>query len=658
MKSHGLRLILLLCGLLLTVVSARAQTTGDEVTPTPAGSYVTATDIFVRGGPGESFASVGRLVAGDLVRAVSRNETATWVMIVYNRGYGWIRRDLASWDLSVEGLPVIGDVNLTPTSLIRERTPIPFSTPTPSGNWVSVEEVGARLRSGPGLRYDVRGVALSGAQVEPVGRSREADWVLIRHEDGFAWIARSLVSWVDDIDDLPILRLNALTPTATFSLTPTPSATPTYTPTPTDTPTYTATPTSTPTFTATPTASATPTATFSLTPTASATPTRTHTLTVTSTDTLTATRTPTPTAATARSTQAFAVNRTLTPTETATPTVTDTQSATPTASATHTPTPTRTSSFTPTATATWTVTATATQTPTPTPTATLTATATVTPTPTPTPTATHTATDTPTNTATPTHSPTVTPTATPTHTATPTATPTNTSTATVTPTLTPTPTVTPTETDPPTETPIPGGIIPPPAQTPPLAAATATSTPLSSPTATLTQSPTATPTDSPLIAAETPSEPPAAVADDVPLMALLGGAGLALVLGYVGLYWRGLIVLERYAGGFVIGGCPVCARGRLSVETRQSRTLGIPRSRSTVRCDNCRSVLREVGYRRWRYAVDRTANRALYDQLNQRVIDENRLKALAPQQSQPSTPSSARPSAQMPTFVDDEDEGV
>jgi hypothetical protein len=81
--------------------------------------------------------------------------------------------------------------------------------------------------------------------------------------------------------------------------------------------------------------------------------------------------------------------------------------------------------------------------------------------------------------------------------------------------------------------------------------------------------------------------------------------------------------------------------------------LGIPRPQAIVRCDNCRSVLREVGRRRWRYAVDRAANLTLYNQLNGRIVNEETLRALeesAPRQAPP-----VRPLTRPPAFVDDEE---
>jgi hypothetical protein len=141
----------------------------------------------------------------------------------------------------------------------------------------------------------------------------------------------------------------------------------------------------------------------------------------------------------------------------------------------------------------------------------------------------------------------------------------------------------------------------------------------------------------------------------LPIEAVVGGIALLALLIYVGLYWRGLTGSERYAKGFVIDQCPVCGRGNLVVETRDERTFGVPRARRTVRCTACRSVLRETGNRRWRYAVDPLENSWLYERYNGREIDDDTLKLLTSQPAVSSEPPSARPPVTPPAFVDDED---
>ncbi|MEO1288360.1 MAG: hypothetical protein AAFV93_11375, partial [Chloroflexota bacterium] len=113
---------------------------------------------------------------------------------------------------------------------------------------------------------------------------------------------------------------------------------------------------------------------------------------------------------------------------------------------------------------------------------------------------------------------------------------------------------------------------------------------------------------------------------------------------------QGLSASGRYANGFVIERCPVCQRGQLQVDERPARTLGIPTVRRTVRCDVCRSVLRETGSRRWRYAVDRLENPTMYTRFNGKQITDADLERLN------KTPSSGASMQTTPEFVDGDDD--
>jgi uncharacterized protein YraI len=586
--------------LMATVALVGAQTTPEPtVTPTATPEYntVLVETIFVRGGPGEQYVPVGGLEEGDYAHPLNRNADGTWIMIAYRGGFGWVFRDLVYWVDDVDSLPVLSESNLTPTIEPGRETATPFfPTETPQGSYVNVNAQTAMIRSGPSRDYRRLGYLFGGSSVEPVGRNEAGSWVLIRFDNDFGWIARDLVVWKQDVDALPVLSEDNLTPTKTFtpSLTPsttltsTPSVTPTNTSTPTDTPSVTATATDTPTET----------------------PTVTETATAIPTDTATATSTATPTS---------------------TPTSTET------ATATDTPSPTLTDTETPSETATFTLTPSDTPLPTDTEVVVLAAVATDTLQP-------PTLTDTPTLTAT----------AVPTDTPTATATDTSVPTATDTPTDTPSETATLTDTAAPTET----DTSVPPTQTPesPTAAPSDTSAP---PSATMTDTATVVAV---VIASEEPSpsptepvvKPDESGGTQIPPEAIVGGVLLLIVLGYIGLYLRGIAAVERYSAGFVIDRCPVCRRGVLSVESRVDRVIGIPRIRRTVRCNKCRSVLRETGTRRWRYAVDRVENEAVYDRFNGRVIDDDTLVTLA---EQPPVPDVPRPRAPVtpPSFVDDDD---
>jgi hypothetical protein len=149
------------------------------------------------------------------------------------------------------------------------------------------------------------------------------------------------------------------------------------------------------------------------------------------------------------------------------------------------------------------------------------------------------------------------------------------------------------------------------------------------------------------------TEPPGG--SGLPLEAVVAGLVLVGVLTYLGLYWLGTSASNRYAGGFVFEICPVCQRGAPVVEQRQERWFGIPRIRHIVRCNECRSVLRETSPRHWRYAVDPSENAALYQQYNGREIDDTRLARLARQAGRPTAEVRPWSPDEPPTFVDDDE---
>ncbi|TVR23086.1 MAG: hypothetical protein EA396_04820 [Anaerolineaceae bacterium] len=244
-------------------------------------------------------------------------------------------------------------------------------------------------------------------------------------------------------------------------------------------------------------------------------------------------------------------------------------------------------------------------------------------------------------------------------------------TATVTPSPTdePTDTVTPSPTDAPivaivlTDTPEPTDThTPEPSPTltdAPTPTVTVTVTPTDqpsltpTPTLTVTATTTATPTDAPPALIELGGDDGGVTGRAIPPELLIGGALLALIALYAALYLRGQIAGERYAGGFVIDHCPVCQRGKLNVETRSGRLLGIPNSRHIVRCDECRSILREVGGRRWRYAVDSLEDQAMYRAYNGKVLTERQIVALDDALARP---KNARRGEGSPAFVEDDTE--
>jgi len=513
----------------------------------PSLDVIIPESVNVRSGPNSEFQTIGSLFQGAGIVVLNRSADGQWVLVRYaGQRFGWVQASLIDFNRTNPDLLPVLNANITPSPVGPPTNTPFFPTNTPSAPYIDLVDADvAIVRAGPGRTFLYLGVLRPGDEIEVVGRNENASWLMIRFAyepidfEGFGWVSNLVVVNEVNFDDLPILSIDNLTPTATLtpSRTPVPSATNTNTFTPTATHTATSTYTSTPTFTATYTVTAS--------------------VTASSTPENTATSTPT-----------------FTPSHTHTATATNTAIATDTATTTHT--------------ATYTATATNTSTNTPT------------------------ATQTNTPTETPSLTPTITPTSTETRAVVDVALAQETveqiPTQTSTPTNTPSPIIDDVETD-----------------------------------------------NDDIIVTDNTSDTSSNTENDIPIELVIGMGILGVILIYAFLYWRGLAYVGRYKQGFVIETCPVCG-GNLIVEERPSRTLGIPSVRRSVRCDNCRSTLREVGSRTWRYAVD-PMNPTLYEQWNNREITDEQLKTLKshPESNTVSTTPSEPPIA--PEFTDDNEGG-
>jgi hypothetical protein len=90
----------------------------------------------------------------------------------------------------------------------------------------------------------------------------------------------------------------------------------------------------------------------------------------------------------------------------------------------------------------------------------------------------------------------------------------------------------------------------------------------------------------------------------------------------------GMRQVRRYAKGFPIDTCPACQEGRLHLEEFVQRSMGIPSVRRSVRCDMCRSVMREVRPGKWRYTVDPYVNPEMASRYDTRWLTQADLETL------------------------------
>ncbi len=119
--------------------------------------------------------------------------------------------------------PPGGGSNPTPT-------PIP-PTPTPAPPMAVIAQKVVNVRVGPGLIYDVIGVARENERYLITGQFPPGDWLQIDFHGRKGWVFRQLVQLEGDENLIPPVTDIPSTPTFTPTPSPTPTDTPTATPT-------------------------------------------------------------------------------------------------------------------------------------------------------------------------------------------------------------------------------------------------------------------------------------------------------------------------------------------------------------------------------------------------------------------------------------------
>lgn len=86
--------------------------------------------------------------------------------------------------------------------------------------------------------------------------------------------------------------------------------------------------------------------------------------------------------------------------------------------------------------------------------------------------------------------------------------------------------------------------------------------------------------------------------------------------------------VKRYANGFVITTCPVCA-GALQLDEKVTTRLGIPVASRKVRCNKCASLIEETTLNAWRWEVDESFNPEMKWLYSGEVLTDDDLKQIA-----------------------------
>lgn len=169
--------------------------------PPPNGTiFVKVEASNMRSGPGTNNPVIGVIAAGSEGKAIGRNAESTWVQVEIDGAQGWMAVYLLDITGGVAALPVAG-VPIDPPPV----DPPPVDPPAFEGVPATVL-TNANVRSGPGVTFAVRAVALKGTAGKAMGRNTEATWIAVTLPTVEGWIAEYLLDVEGDHGILPVVK--------------------------------------------------------------------------------------------------------------------------------------------------------------------------------------------------------------------------------------------------------------------------------------------------------------------------------------------------------------------------------------------------------------------------------------------------------------------
>jgi N-acetylmuramoyl-L-alanine amidase len=154
---------------------------------TTATATVTTGALNVRAGPGIGYEVRGVAYQGEVLTLVGRNQDVSWIEVQMANGVqGWVGNTYIRPNMPLDRLPVSG---------------------TSRGEPVATVATGAlNVRAGPGIAYDVVGVAKQYQQVNLLGRSG-GGWVLIRVSGVEGWVNAAYLDTSAPLGTLPLVTV-------------------------------------------------------------------------------------------------------------------------------------------------------------------------------------------------------------------------------------------------------------------------------------------------------------------------------------------------------------------------------------------------------------------------------------------------------------------
>jgi CRP-like cAMP-binding protein/uncharacterized protein YraI len=204
-----------------TTPSLATKVPSPAATPSvPTRARITGDGLQVRVGPGTAYEVIATLAEGDEVDVLGRDDMGDWVKVGLDSGEeGWVAAEFVDVGGNLKAVPVVTPepiatptTELTPTAMPSptappEATAAPTSMPTVTVPMPSrTTGGGLRMRSGPGINYEVLTLLAEGQEVDVLGRDETGEWLKISLDSGEeGWVAAEFVDVGVDVEALPIV---------------------------------------------------------------------------------------------------------------------------------------------------------------------------------------------------------------------------------------------------------------------------------------------------------------------------------------------------------------------------------------------------------------------------------------------------------------------
>jgi uncharacterized protein YgiM (DUF1202 family) len=196
--------------------------------PPVAAGTVKTSDVTVRQGPADSYASVGVAKQGELAAVLGKNAPGDWLYVLTRSAVqGWLPADTLQITISLGESPI-----LPPDPLAEKTVQAELSTPTTTSFLGGLEPAavalvtadGVTVRQGPAASYSSAGAIERGELAGVLGKNAPGDWLyIVTISATQGWLPTDTVRIIGSLAGAPLLPANPLAMTHIAPVSPSPS---------------------------------------------------------------------------------------------------------------------------------------------------------------------------------------------------------------------------------------------------------------------------------------------------------------------------------------------------------------------------------------------------------------------------------------------------